>query len=71
MKTKRYAVVDQGRCVSCGECMRTCPKGAIAVIDGCYAFADRDVCVGCGLCSKNCPAGCIDIVSAKENEHDA
>lgn len=68
MKSKKYAVVDQFRCVACGECIQACRKGVIAVIDGCYAFADKDTCVGCGLCSKNCPAGCIDIVTREENE---
>lgn len=71
MKPKKYAVVDQRRCVACGECVRTCRKGAISVVDGCYAYANRNNCVGCGLCSRSCPAGCIEIASGEENQQDA
>ena len=71
MKLKKYAAVDPRRCVACGECVRTCRRGAIAVVDGCYAFADRDNCVGCGLCSKNCPAGCIEMASREEDRQNA
>jgi NAD-dependent dihydropyrimidine dehydrogenase PreA subunit len=67
MKSKKYAVVDQKRCVACGECTRACRKGSISVIDGCYAFADKDTCVGCGLCSRNCPAGCIVLAEREVN----
>ena len=62
MKAKKYAVVDQERCVACGECSFTCRKNAIQIIDGCFAAADKDICVGCGLCSISCPAGCITII---------
>lgn len=61
MKSKKYAVADQKRCVSCGECEIVCPKQAISVKDGCYAWADKDKCVGCGLCVRNCPVGCIEL----------
>ena len=71
MKPKKYAVVDQRRCAACGECGRTCRKGAIAVVDGGDAYADRDNCVGFGLCSRSCPAGCIEIASGEENQQDA
>ena len=54
MKAKKYAVVDQKRCVACGECAFTCRKNAIKVIDGCFATADKDICVGCGLCEQLC-----------------
>lgn len=62
MKIKKHAVVDQKKCVACGECAFTCRKKAIRIIDGCFASADIEICVGCGLCSKSCPAECITIV---------
>ena len=71
MKPKKYAVVDQRRCVACGECVRSCRRGAICIVGGCYAFANRENCVGCGLCSRSCPAGCIEEVPREEDQQDA
>ena len=61
MKSKRYAFVDKERCVSCGACVKVCPKNALSVWRGCYAKADSELCVGCGKCGKICPAGCIEV----------
>lgn len=66
MKSKKYAVVDENRCVACGECEVSCRKTAILIKNGCFAVVDRESCVGCGLCSKNCPAGCITLAERKE-----
>ena len=64
---KKIAVVNQGRCVACGVCVRVCPRGALCVWRGCYAQVDTAKCVGCGLCAKACPAGCIALEHAAEN----
>ena len=64
---KKRTVVDQGRCVACGVCVRACPRGALSVWRGCYAQADEAKCVGCGLCAKACPAGCIALEQAQES----
>lgn len=58
---KRYAVVDKKVCVSCGACVKVCPKNAIEIFRGCYAAINIDKCVGCGICAKTCPAGCITL----------
>ncbi len=68
MPPRRYASVDRRRCVSCGTCEKTCPRGAIAVWNGCFALVSRGLCVGCGKCSKACPADCITL---KEREAEA
>lgn len=54
---KRFAVVNEDRCVSCGACTHVCPRQAISVYKGCFARVDKERCVGCGLCAKTCPAG--------------
>lgn len=59
MKSKKYACVDEKRCVACGSCVNVCPRAAISVVHGCFARVDPEICVGCGLCGKNCPVGCI------------
>lgn len=66
VKSKKYAVVDEKRCVACGECTFFCRKNAVSVKNGCFALVDRDSCVGCGLCSKSCPTGCITLIEREE-----
>ncbi|MCR5785203.1 MAG: 4Fe-4S binding protein [Eubacterium sp.] len=48
-------------CVSCGACVKQCPREAIHIKNGCYAKVDLLKCVGCGLCAKACPANAIFI----------
>ncbi|MBR1535481.1 MAG: 4Fe-4S binding protein [Treponema sp.] len=62
MKSKKYALVDEKRCVACGACANVCPRGAISVLYGCFARAESEICLGCGLCARTCPAGCITAV---------
>ena len=57
---KKCAYVDKHICVACGVCMKTCPRGAIAIHRGCWAVVEETKCVGCGLCARACPAGCIE-----------
>lgn len=61
MAGKRYAKVEERRCVACGACVKECPRGAISVCNGCYARVNTDTCVGCGLCARICPAGVIEV----------
>lgn len=38
------ASVDADFCVSCGCCLKVCPKGAIEVKNGMYAIVDEELC---------------------------
>lgn len=69
VKSRKYAVVDEKRCVACGECAVSCRKGAASIQDGCFAVIDTASCVGCGLCGKNCPAGCIALVEREVTQN--
>lgn len=60
---KRFAVVNEDRCVSGGACTQVCPRQAISIYKGCFARVDRERCVGCGLCAKICPAGSIRVAT--------
>jgi len=64
----RKANVNKKRCVACGECVYTCPKGAVNIKNGCFAVVDKTICVGCGLCAMACPADCIKIWEGEQNE---
>jgi pyruvate formate lyase activating enzyme len=51
---KELEIHDQG-CVTCGECLKACPRNAIAVSAG-RRFVERSLCDSCGLCARVCPA---------------
>ena len=57
------------RCVLCGACAATCPKGLHHVDAGGHALA-RENCAACGRCAEECPQGALAIkgrrVSAEE-----
>ena len=55
-KSKKYAVADRRRCVSCGACAANCPVEAITEGDGQYVI-DPEKCISCGACAENCPVG--------------
>ncbi len=40
-------------CISCGECERACPEGAVKIVEN-HAVIDYDKCVGCVACSVKC-----------------
>jgi len=52
------AVIDQEKCVACGECAEVCRYDAIPVIDGRY-IVDEIGCEGCGYCARICPEDAI------------
>ncbi|MEE1078171.1 MAG: 4Fe-4S binding protein [Agathobacter sp.] len=42
MKSKKYAQADKAECVSCGACIKECPRNAIEIWEGCYATINAD-----------------------------
>ena len=52
--------VNEDSCVSCGCCLKVCPKDAIEVKDGMYAAIDDELCIGCGKCVLECPSSIIE-----------
>ncbi|MDR1831460.1 MAG: RnfABCDGE type electron transport complex subunit B [Fusobacteriaceae bacterium] len=70
------ALVDETKCISCGLCVKACPKAVIAL-----TAADKKVtvtcsskdpgavarkacptaCIGCGICAKICPKQAITV----------
>lgn len=58
--TKKKSKVDEKSCVSCGCCIKVCPKDAIEVKNGMYALINHDLCIGCGKCVVECPASIIE-----------
>jgi NAD-dependent dihydropyrimidine dehydrogenase PreA subunit len=53
------AVVDENKCIGCGECVKGCPVGAIALNGDGFASVDEQRCTGCLKCADTCPKGAI------------
>lgn len=50
-------VCEKGKCTGCMECIDTCPKDAIEVVDvetEYNAIIDSDKCIKCNMCHKAC-----------------
>ncbi len=59
--------IIKDRCTGCGICVRTCPFGAIEIIDGKAHIGDK--CVLCGACVKACPVEAI-VMEKEEGKKD-
>ena len=60
----QVAVVHAHACTGCGECVETCPFGAISLVardGGEIAVIDAAGCKGCGACAPICPENAIDL----------
>lgn len=66
--TPLRAVVHEESCTGCGECVKTCPLGAIVrvIAQGRAAFARvlESRCTGCAVCQLECDKGAIEMVCA-------
>lgn len=53
-------LIDETKCLGCGNCLDYCPMNAIA-LSGPTATIDQDECVECGVCLRAgcCPAGAL------------
>ena len=53
-------LIDQPRCVGCGECLRVCPASAITIA-GKKASIDKQKCIRCFCCQEFCPHAVIEV----------
>ena len=51
-------VVNEEKCVGCGNCMPGCPEDALWAFGVCQI--DRDKCVECLLCIEWCPVDALE-----------
>ena len=58
-------VVDNEKCIGCGQCYLYCPDGVIAISDG-KAVIDYDFCKGCGICETVCKPKAIGMEAERK-----
>ena len=58
MHTDGKMVVDQDKCVGCGNCVKICAHGAPSITNH-KSTIDMEKCVGCGRCLGLCPTDAI------------
>ena len=63
-KPRKKARIKQSLCVSCGSCVKVCPRDALSIVMGLFAAVDDTRCIGCGKCAKECPASIIELKEA-------
>src|SRR5688572_7342396 len=65
-------VIDLGKCLGCGTCVRECPEdGVLGLVHGQAAVVNAAACVGHARCVSECPAGAVTLATADSSQrHD-
>ena len=53
-----FPVLDETKCIGCGDCMSVCRYDAIHFENG-KPVIDIEKCTGCGECTDICPTGAL------------
>jgi thioredoxin reductase (NADPH) len=51
--------IDPHRCIGCACCVRACPEGVLALVEGTSRLIHASQCVGHAYCEQVCPVGAI------------
>lgn len=61
-----HPIVDPGRCVGSGACVKACPEKALSIVSGKAVLTDASHCIGHGACLAACPVDAIELVFGTE-----
>ena len=60
-------LVDQEKCIRCGECVNECPVNILVLGDSVPFVADgrNGDCIGCQHCLAVCPEGAVSVLGLR------
>ncbi len=61
-----HPIVDPGKCVGSGSCVKACPEKALSMVNGKAVLTDPTHCIGHGACMAACPVDGIQLVFGTE-----
>jgi thioredoxin reductase/ferredoxin len=61
-----HPVIEPGRCIGSGACVRACPEQALGIINGQARLVNPAACIGHGACAATCPVEAITLVFGTE-----
>jgi len=70
MAKRKIIKIDEIKCNGCGQCIPSCPEGAIQIIDKKARLISDLFCDGLGACIGHCPEGAITIEEREAEEYD-
>lgn len=59
---KRQIIRYDKKCIGCGECVKVCPRGALAISPSNGILHNPEKCIACGQCVKICCANAIEMI---------
>ncbi|MGM0501202.1 MAG: ATP-binding protein [Bacillota bacterium] len=67
MQLKKFVEIDIDKCDGCGDCITSCNKGGIKIIEGKAKLVETSFCGSFINCIGECPNGALTIKTKKFN----
>src|SRR5579863_5847408 len=65
-----HPIIDPGRCIGCGSCLKACPEqehhAVLGIVGGRAELVSPGDCIGHGACKTACPVEAITLVFGSE-----